>query len=94
EFAIPAILGMLVNGAYNVIDSIFLGQAMGEIGLSAATVAMPIMAVFMALAMLIGTGGNALAALRMGEGRRLDAEVSLGNTVFLGIVVAIVIALC
>ena len=33
EFAIPAILGMLVNGAYNVIDSIFLGQAMGEIGL-------------------------------------------------------------
>ena len=29
EFAVPAILGMLVNGAYNVIDSIFLGQAMG-----------------------------------------------------------------
>ena len=42
EFAIPSILGMLVNGAYNVIDSIFLGQAMGEIGLSTATVAMPI----------------------------------------------------
>ena len=64
EFAIPAILGMLVNGAYNVIDSIFLGQAMGEIGLSAATVANPIMIVFMALAMLVGNGGNALAALR------------------------------
>ena len=31
EFAIPSIVGMLVNGAYNVIDSIFLGQAMGEI---------------------------------------------------------------
>lgn len=30
EFAIPSILGMLVNGAYNVIDSVFLGQAMGE----------------------------------------------------------------
>ena len=29
EFAIPSIVGMLVNGAYNVIDSIFLGQAMG-----------------------------------------------------------------
>ena len=69
EFAIPSILGMLVNGAYNVIDSIFLGQAMGEIGLSTATVAMPIMTVFMAIAMLIGNGGNALAALRMGEGK-------------------------
>ena len=38
EFAIPSILGMLVNGAYNVIDSVFLGQAMGEIGLATATV--------------------------------------------------------
>ena len=47
EFAIPSILGMLVNGAYNVIDSVFLGQAMGEIGLATATVAMPIMTVFM-----------------------------------------------
>ncbi len=63
EFAIPAILGMVVNGAYNVVDSIFLGQAMGEIGLSAATVANPIMIVFMAISMLIGNGGNALAAL-------------------------------
>ena len=54
EFAIPAIAGMLVNGAYNVIDSIFLGQAMGSVGLSATTVAMPIMIVFMAFAMLVG----------------------------------------
>ena len=30
EFAIPAILGMLVNGAYNVIDSIFLGAGHGR----------------------------------------------------------------
>ncbi|MEG1493599.1 MAG: MATE family efflux transporter [Gordonibacter sp.] len=93
EFAVPAILGMLVNGAYNVIDSIFLGQAMGEIGLSAATVANPTMIVFLAIAMLIGNGGNALAALRLGEGRRVDAEISLGNTVFLSLAVSVVIAL-
>lgn len=94
EFAIPAILGMLVNGAYNVIDSIFLGQALGEIGLSAATVAMPIMAVYMALSLLLGGGGNALAALRLGEGRLADTEVSLGNTVFLSIAFSVVIAFC
>lgn len=93
EFAIPAILGMVVNGAYNVVDSIFLGQALGEVGLSAATVANPIMIVFMAIAMLIGNGGNALAALRLGEGRRVDAEVSLGNTMFLSIAVSALVAL-
>lgn len=92
EFAIPSILGMLVNGAYNLIDSIFLGQAMGEIGLATATVAMPIMTVFMAIAMLVGNGGNALAALRMGEGKRDEAERSLGNTVSLSIVMCIIVA--
>lgn len=92
EFAIPSILGMLVNGAYNVIDSIFLGQALGEIGLATATVAMPIMTVFMAIAMLVGNGGNALAALRMGEGNRAEADRSLGNTVCLSIIFAVVVA--
>lgn len=93
EFAIPAILGMVVNGAYNVVDSIFLGQALGEIGLSAATVANPIMIVFMAISMLIGNGGNALAALRLGEGRRVDAEISLGNTVLLSVVVSAIVGI-
>ena len=92
EFAVPSIIGMLVNGAYNVIDSIFLGQALGEIGLSTATVAQPIMTVFMALSMLVGNGGNALAALRMGEGNRDGAERSLGNTVTLSVVIAIIVA--
>lgn len=88
EFAVPSILGMLVNGAYNIIDSIFMGQAVGEIGLSTATTAMPLMTLFMALAMLVGNGGNALAALRMGQGDRGAAERCLGNTVTLGIAIA------
>ena len=93
EFAIPSIVGMLVNGAYNVIDSVFLGQAMGETGLSVATAAMPIMTIFMALGMLIGNGGNALCALRLGEGNRDAAEKTLGNTVGLGIVIAVLVAI-
>ena len=78
EFAIPSVVGMLINGSYAIIDSVFLGHAVGEIGLSAMTVANPIMIVFMAIAMLIGNGGNALAALRLGEGKRDDAERALG----------------
>ena len=39
EFAIPSVVGMLINGSYAIIDSVFLGHAVGEIGLSAMTVA-------------------------------------------------------
>lgn len=94
EFAVPSIIGMLVNGAYSVIDSAFLGQAMGDIGIETMTVANPVMIIFLALAMLVGVGGNALAALRLGEGKRVDAEISLGNTLFLCLVTAAVVAYC
>lgn len=92
EFAIPAILGMLVNGAYNIIDSAFLGHGAGEIGLSAITVASPIMTIFMAIAMLIGAGGNALCALRLGEGKHEEAERILGNTAMLSVIVSVLVA--
>ena len=92
EFAIPAITGMIVNSAYNLIDALFLGQAVGEMGLAATQVAMPIMTVFLAIAMLIGAGGNALAALRLGEGKHAAAELTLGNTVTLSIAFSALVA--
>ena len=32
EFAIPSIIGLVVNGLYNIIDSIFLGHGVGLVG--------------------------------------------------------------
>ena len=86
EFAVPSVCGMMVNGAYNLISSIFLGQAMGELGLAVATAANPTMIIFMGLSMLVGMGGNALCALRLGEGRKDLAELTLGNTVTLSFI--------
>jgi putative MATE family efflux protein len=80
EFAIPAILGNLINALYNIVDGIFMGWGVGEIGLATATVSMPIMQFSMAVSMLLGAGGNALVALRLGEGRKDEAEKIMGTT--------------
>jgi putative MATE family efflux protein len=90
EFAIPAIIGLVVNGLYNIIDAAFLGHGIGQIGRATAQVAMPIMTVGMAIAILIGQGGNALAALRLGAGRRDEAEKVVGNTFTLTIIVSLI----
>ena len=93
EFAIPAIIGTLVNAAYNIISSVFLGQVMHETGQAVVTAANPIAIIFIALAMLVGNGGNALAALRLGNGDRVAAERSLGNTVTLAIIFSVLVAI-
>lgn len=52
KFSIPAIIGMMVNALYNVVDRIFIGQGVGTLAIAGLAVAFPIMLVMMALSML------------------------------------------
>ncbi|MEF9841858.1 MAG: MATE family efflux transporter, partial [Raoultibacter sp.] len=66
EFSIPAVIGVLVQMLYNVIDAVYVGHALGPEGLAATTVANPTMTAIVALAMLVGVGGNAICAIKLG----------------------------
>lgn len=57
KFSIPAIVGMLVNALYNIVDRIFIGKGIGSIGIGAIFVSSPIALILMAFGMLIGFGG-------------------------------------
>jgi putative MATE family efflux protein len=89
KFSMPAIVGMLVNATYNVVDRIFIGQGVGSLGIAGATVGFPIMLVQMAFAMLIGLGANALVSIRLGEQRKEDAELIMANALVLLIFVSL-----
>lgn len=81
KFSLPAIIGMLVNSLYNVIDRIFLGQGIGKLAIAATTVALPMMTVLMAVSILIGVGATALISIRLGEQKKAEAELIAGNAV-------------
>lgn len=83
EFSLPAILGCIFNSLYNIIDTVILGYAVGNDGIAVTTLALPVMMLTMGCSMLAGVGGNALAALQMGEGKRDEVERTLGNTTVL-----------
>lgn len=89
EFSMPAVAGVLVQMLYNVIDAIYVGHAVGQNGLAATTVANPAMTVMISLAMLVGVGGNALAAIRLGEGNKPEAHRVLSTSFVLLFVVSL-----
>lgn len=91
KFSIPAITGMVVNALYNVVDRIFIGQGVGRMGIAGLTVAFPLMTVMMALAMLIGLGATALISIRLGEQRKAEAELILGNAMICLIGIALTV---
>ncbi len=86
KFSLPAIAGMLAGACYNVIDSVFVGQGVGMIALTAVTIAFPIMTLLMAIGMLIGIGAGALVSISLGEKKIEEAEQVLGNALIMAIV--------
>jgi len=85
----PAIVGMVVNALYNVVDSIFVGQGVGEIGLVAVTLAFPMMMILMGVGMFVGLGSGALISIRLGQKDKDGAELLLGNALSLMIVLVL-----
>jgi putative MATE family efflux protein len=83
RFSIPAITGMLVNALYNVVDRVFVGRGVNEIALGGLSLAMPLMTVSMAFAMLFGIGSANMISMRLGQGRREEAENALNHCFFL-----------
>ncbi|MGH4050836.1 MAG: MATE family efflux transporter [Clostridium sp.] len=83
KFSIPAIVGMLVNALYNVVDRIFIGNGVGSLGIAGITIAFPVMLVMMAFSMLIGIGANSLVSIRLGQNRKKEAQGIFGNAVSL-----------
>jgi putative MATE family efflux protein len=93
SFSVPAIVGMMVNALYNVVDRIFIGRGVGPLGIAGATVGFPIMLVLMAFGMLVGMGGAALISIRLGEGKKEEAARILGNSFILLILVSAVLTI-
>jgi putative MATE family efflux protein len=89
KFSVPAIVGMLVNALYSVVDRIFIGNSAGALGIAGITICFPIMLVMMASMILVGIGASALISIRLGEKNKEEAEHILGNAFVLLIIISL-----
>ncbi len=74
QYALPAIAMMLVSSLYNIVDKVFVGNFVGQIGITATTLCNPATRFVDAFAMMIGAGGSTLLALKLGRGEGEEAE--------------------
>ena len=89
KFSLPAIVGMVVNSLYNVVDRIFIGNYVGPYGIAGITIGFPIMIILMSMGLLFGVGGATLFSIRLGEGKVEEAEEILGNAFILLVIAGI-----
>ncbi|MCM1110626.1 MAG: MATE family efflux transporter [Clostridium sp.] len=90
RYSIPAVVGMLVNSLYNIVDRIFIGQGVGPEAIAGLSITFPVMNISAAVGVLIGVGASARISILLGAKRRGDAEHVLGNSMTLTLVNALV----
>ncbi len=95
KYSVPAIIGMIVNALYNVVDRIFIGNipGVGALAITGVGVTMPIMTIILAFGMLIGIGSTANISIKLGQGKRDDAEIIIGNSITLSVIIGLAISI-
>ena len=93
KYSIPAIIGMIVNALYTVVDRVFIGNipGVGPLAITGVGVTMPIVTILLAFGMLVGVGTAANISIKLGQGNRDEAEKIIGNALTLSIIIGIIL---
>lgn len=82
-YAIPAVIGTVVNSLYNIIDRVFIGQGVGPLAISGLALTFPILTFMQAFGMLVGAGASARISIYLGRKEHATANHVLGNALML-----------
>lgn len=92
SMSLPAMLSMLVQALYNVVDSYFVAK-ISENALTAVSLVFPVQNLLIAVAIGTGVGLNSLISRRLGEGRAEDARRVATHGLVLAVVNWLIFAL-
>ena len=92
RFTMPTILMMVFTSIYGVVDGFFVSNFVGKTAFAAVNFIMPFLMIVGALGFMFGTGGSALIALTLGEGKKEKAQKIFSMLVYATMVSGVVIA--
>lgn len=93
QFSLPAIIGMLVNALYNIVDRIYIGniENVGHIAIAGVGITFPVVIFVFGFSILIGLGAATNASLNLGRKKKEEAERFLGVAVSFGFIVSLIL---
>ncbi|AZR72725.1 MATE family efflux transporter [Anoxybacter fermentans] len=80
KYSTPAMIGMIVNALYNMVDTIFIGRGAGTLAIAGLAISFPIQMLIMAVAQTVGIGSASLISRSLGAGDHRKAERVAGTS--------------
>ena len=72
--SVPGAIGMVASSIYFTMEMLLIGQLVGQTAFAAANLAMPFILINFALSDLVAVGSSVRIAIRLGEGRKKEAD--------------------
>ena len=91
EFAVPMLIGNLIQQIYNATDAAVVGRFVGDNALSAVGVSMPVINFLLALFVGVATGAGILVSQHFGAKDRKALSDTIGNCLTLTFFITILI---
>ena len=93
KFSLPTIMAMLVMGTFGIVDGIFVSRLIDPIALSAVSLVFPFISFVVAFGFMMGVGGNALVAKKIGEGHEKEGRENFSFITLVSFIVSLAITL-
>ncbi len=93
RFVIPSIAMMILTSVYGVVDGLFISNFMGKTPFAAVNLVIPFTMVLGAFGFMLGTGGTALVAKSLGEGKEALANRIFSMLIYFAVGLGIFLAL-
>lgn len=74
RFVIPSVAMMILTSIYGVVDGLFVSNFVGKTPFAAVNLVIPFTMILGAFGFMLGTGGTALVAKTLGEGRQEETN--------------------
>lgn len=86
RFVFPSIVMMVFTSIYGVVDGLFVSNYVGKSAFAAVNLSMPLIMGVSALGFMMGTGGSAIVAKTLGEGRHEKANEYFSLIVYVTVI--------
>lgn len=92
RFTLPSMAMMIFTSIYGVVDGFFVSNFAGKTAFAAVNLIMPFLMITATVGFMLGTGGTAIVARALGEGRKEYANRCFSLFVYTALALGVVIA--
>lgn len=92
QYTLPSITMLVFTSIYGVVDGFFVSNFVGKTPFTAVNFIMPVLMILGSAGFMFGTGGGALIAITMGEGKQKEANHQFSLIVYTAAICGIILA--